>query len=285
MRQRLLLVFFGFFIVSPFACAASMLGGAPAQQSFHEADPTQTYQSAGQHAIQVASADKAKIQQSASESHAKSVQPVAQSANASDGNQVAVNQAIQKNNYRQLEQQLTQLTQSDLQFQATQNSKVEMLSGQIIKLQQKQAELVQLMQLFNQQVVAFNRSGHMKSVSLAAVDGHEGANFIQQFQSQYSMYVIVLLLAAILLMLMFRRRTSATEKPQASIAEEEIDTKDEYDFMGSSEAIPAKLDLAHAYLAMEDFAAADKALQQVLASGTAEQKAEAKTMLASIPKS
>ena len=44
----------------------------------------------------------------------------------------------------------------------------------------------------------------------------------------------------------------------------------EYDFMGSSEGIPAKLDLARAYIAMEDFTAARETLAEILGEGSEE---------------
>lgn len=57
------------------------------------------------------------------------------------------------------------------------------------------------------------------------------------------------------------------------------DTKSEYDFMGSREAIPAKLDLARSYITMRDYDQAKTVLQAVLASGDDEQRSEAESLL------
>ena len=49
--------------------------------------------------------------------------------------------------------------------------------------------------------------------------------------------------------------------------------------MGSSEGIPAKLDLARAYIAMEDFASARETLIEILNEGNEEHRLEAKSLL------
>jgi FimV-like protein len=49
--------------------------------------------------------------------------------------------------------------------------------------------------------------------------------------------------------------------------------------MESEDAIPIKLDLARAYLEMNDFAAVELALRSVLQQGSEEQREEAKLLL------
>ncbi len=78
---------------------------------------------------------------------------------------------------------------------------------------------------------------------------------------------------------------AATLNPPEAIKpkEEENDTQCEYDFMGSSEAIPAKLDLARAYIAMEDYVAARETLAEIIGDGNSEEhRQEAKVLLAKI---
>lgn len=57
------------------------------------------------------------------------------------------------------------------------------------------------------------------------------------------------------------------------------DIKDEYDFMNSQEAIPAKLDLARAYMDMDDFQSAEHVLQEVIEKGNATERKQAKKLL------
>lgn len=58
--------------------------------------------------------------------------------------------------------------------------------------------------------------------------------------------------------------------------------EEEYDFLNTDEAIPLRLDLARAYLEMENYVEAKTALQTVLEKGTQEQKLEAKELMAYI---
>ncbi len=57
---------------------------------------------------------------------------------------------------------------------------------------------------------------------------------------------------------------------------------DEFDYLASSEAVPAKLDLARAYLQMEDFASAKKVLQEILTQGNIQQRDYAAQLLTQI---
>jgi FimV-like protein len=58
--------------------------------------------------------------------------------------------------------------------------------------------------------------------------------------------------------------------------------KDEYDFMNSDEGIAAKLDLARAYIDMEDHESARWVLKDVIAKGNAGEKKQAKQLMESI---
>ncbi len=59
----------------------------------------------------------------------------------------------------------------------------------------------------------------------------------------------------------------------------DIKKSDEYDFMNSRESIPAKLDLARAYIDMGDSASAETALKDVLKNGNKEQRKQARDLL------
>ncbi len=55
--------------------------------------------------------------------------------------------------------------------------------------------------------------------------------------------------------------------------------------MGTQEAVPAKLDLARAYLAMEDYRSAHHVLVQVINLGNLSQRQEAESLMKQIPSS
>ncbi|MBA2654015.1 MAG: hypothetical protein H0U71_02980 [Gammaproteobacteria bacterium] len=82
-----------------------------------------------------------------------------------------------------------------------------------------------------------------------------------------SLGLLALILLSYLLKRSFRPRATATAR------------KDEYDYMGSKESIPSKLDLASAYIDMGDYSAAEVALKEVLAKGNEEQKKGARDLL------
>ena len=65
-------------------------------------------------------------------------------------------------------------------------------------------------------------------------------------------------------------------------SQESHDTEGEYDYLGSEEGVAAKLDLARAYLAMDDRNAAQSTLQQVLKQGDKAQQQQARDLLKSL---
>ena len=115
--------------------------------------------------------------------------------------------------------------------------------------------------------------------------------FRQQIsQLQYTVYGLAALVVLLALLSMARRpKKSAKNKIAVAPPKQtpdsgktikiEDDTAGEYDFMGSSEGIPAKLDLARAYIAMEDFTAARETLAEILGEGSEEHRQEARSLL------
>lgn len=76
--------------------------------------------------------------------------------------------------------------------------------------------------------------------------------------------------------------SNANEPNLASVvseAAEDVDTKAEYDFMATEEAIPAMLDLARSYVAMDNFLEAKTVLEEVVKRGDAAQSEEAQDLL------
>ncbi|MDF1759564.1 MAG: hypothetical protein P1U40_03405 [Coxiellaceae bacterium] len=90
--------------------------------------------------------------------------------------------------------------------------------------------------------------------------------------------------ASVALLLMLIWFAWPKNKPKAKPVRATSDSQSEYDFMATSEAIPAKLDLARAYLAMEDFDSAKGVCAEVFRKGDEQQKQQAQTILAEITK-
>lgn len=74
-----------------------------------------------------------------------------------------------------------------------------------------------------------------------------------------------------------------SERQEPSLATEEEfdnkDIKDEYDFMNSLEAMPAKLDLARAYMDMDDYPSAENLLKEIIKKGNDAERKRARQML------
>lgn len=85
--------------------------------------------------------------------------------------------------------------------------------------------------------------------------------------------IAVILLIIILLIILIKR---CKKQP---VIQKESEQDADYDFMGSDESIPSKLDLARTYIDMGDAKDAKKVLQEIIQIGNAEQQQEAKDLL------
>jgi FimV-like protein len=205
---------------------------------------------------------------------------------------------------QELETQLSQLNQANTTFQRQTDQRIDVLNQEHNVLQGKLSALGQVLGILNQEVTQLNQQitsaqkqlstnltpQQQQSMQATTTDG-----FVKSLEgsktTQYILYAILILLIIIIMMLIPRRggyKIQAVAEGAAGGAnaanESTEDTKDEYDFMNSDEAIPAKLDLARAYMAMEDYTSARKVLDQVQRTGNDEQKSEAEKMFEKIPK-
>ena len=195
----------------------------------------------------------------------------------------------------ELQDRLAQVGQAGLLYQQETNQRIEGFSDTVSKMQTQLNQLTQALALINQEVARV--SGQASAVLPGLSSGSTTTQEINRFvfwSQEYALYIIAVLLLTIVY-LMATRRSAAVKSHQSAVSvapsaqaatssvleddDSDDDIKDEYDFMGSTEAIPAKLDLAHAYIAMEDFKAARKVLRQVIASGNVAQQQEAKNIL------
>ncbi|PHQ81005.1 MAG: hypothetical protein COB66_03420 [Coxiella sp. (in: Bacteria)] len=208
---------------------------------------------------------------------------------------------------KELESQLSELNHANASFQQQTDQRIDVLNQEHTLLQGKLTNIGQVLGILNQEVTQLSQQIQtaQKQLTTTTTAGHTqlataSPSMMSTFETkiehqsatQYVLYAILVLLIVIILMLIPRRKgyrmetVAVTETGGASASNDtkESDTKDEYDFMGSEEAIPAKLDLARAYMAMEDYVSARKVLQQVTKKGDKEQRAEAKAMIDKIPK-
>ncbi len=206
-------------------------------------------------------------------------------------------QANSTRHIQDLEDQMIQLQQSYLLFQQETRQQVDVLQQKTLAIQAEIEQLAGVFKVLNQQL-ELNKSelntheraiNHLSSETLT----HFWTQLIQFFNNTDEL--LLLLSALVLLMLLaivrhFRRHRKPPKlvvvRPsdlQSENHDSLDDTKNEYDFMGSSEGIPAQLDLARAYIAMENYAGARMVLENVSAKGDAEQRQEARDLLTKIP--
>lgn len=91
-------------------------------------------------------------------------------------------------------------------------------------------------------------------------------------------FIGVALLLIILLWLPMPKSNNAKRR-EPVLNGNDLDVKNEYDYMNSDEAIPAKLDLARAYIDMDDHLSAEQVLKDVVAKGDEKQRQHAKRLM------
>jgi FimV-like protein len=170
------------------------------------------------------------------------------------------------NTYQALQTEMSQLGQIN--------------AAAVTKLSIRIDGLSQQNQLLEQQVEQLQ--GELQSVS----DGVSNANTTPvstDFVSlgQLSIWDIVLSALIIILFSMLFRVSRLIAASASKGASDEME--EEYNFMATEEAIPAKLDLARAYIQMEDTAQAAEVLNDILKCGDEEYTSIARELLASLP--
>ena len=183
-----------------------------------------------------------------------------------------------------LQAQLEQLNQNMLVFQQKINAQLIDLENKNQFLQQQLDQLTQAMVLLNQETVTMRSQGNLSS----GVQSRHGltnhwVNWMHSIENRWGsttfkgVIVAVTLILILVIGMIWPRRKSSKKEETAE------DTQDEYDYLGSAESMPAKLDLARTYLAMEDYVAAKEVLAEVIERGNPAQRQEAADLLKAMP--
>ncbi len=178
---------------------------------------------------------------------------------------------------KQVQDQISQMNQSNFAFQEAMNQRVLQLSQVNAALQDKIITLNAALTALAQQVQKISALAPIPAPVVAS----PAVVQTPAVWEKYSLYIIVFLLLLVLFLLLPKSQSS--KKSVKKTVKIDPDLKDEYDFMSTEEAIPAKLDLAHAYIAMEDFPAALLVLKEIMQIGNTKQKEDARELLAKIP--
>lgn len=174
-----------------------------------------------------------------------------------------------------MKQELIQLNRNMLLFQQTTNNKIDDLEKELATVQARLKQVAQAFVMLNKDVSALKQGGMSTSVKLTSTPWFP-----------WPIIVAGSIVAALLLMLiiwLWRRKSVKVVPTAEKTAEKQDDTEDEYDYIGSDEGIAAKLNLARAYIAMEDYAAAKKIIDEVLLNGDEQQRLDAAALAKTLP--
>ena len=121
-------------------------------------------------------------------------------------------------------------------------------------------------------------------------------NQISPVQSNNDVTVLVLLSVLMMFLILMgcverqtptKKIAKVTKQPKAQpqpMPELKREAQDEeYDFMGSQEAVPARFNLAEAYMQMREFQQAKRVLEGILDQGDSDQRQKASALLSQLP--
>jgi FimV-like protein len=180
---------------------------------------------------------------------------------------------------------MMQLSQQVMNYQQGMSQRVDRVRDHNAEISRHLEQLEQVMQMFAQQLKAVEAGKTPpKMPEVAAISQKEQVKPWQDWPV-WAWAGLGALAATLLLSLgvwLGSRRRVATVSEAVAVRSEPLakqSTKNEFDFMASSEAVPAKLDLARAYLAMDDTPSAVRVLQEVLTCGDEKYVSLAKELL------
>lgn len=178
---------------------------------------------------------------------------------------------------------VSSLSSDALHYRHAISQRLGTLQGQLLVQQARMIvlnkEVVSLTQQLNRVTLLQNQQKNtVNQISTSLLPWVTIEHHVQQHWVAYVVGLIALFL--FLLWFAFGFRTNLPDTVDVSV---QRDTPQEYDFLGSPEGVVAKLDLARAYFAMQDFSQMRTVLSEVLSNGNMEQRTAAQDLLNKIP--
>ena len=182
-------------------------------------------------------------------------------------------------NVQALQAQIVRLAQMTNSTQEQLSDRLTAVSQQNRELEKKLAGMTKAMQ---QMQLVINQMGDSSSDASTAPSPVAGAN--TKIVQAWKPWLIVLSGVVVLLLLLnIYSIWSARHYAARSSGVGELD--EEYDFMSTEEAMPAKLDLARAYVQMGDAVQAREVLEEILASKNPDYVTQARALMKSLSES
>jgi len=179
---------------------------------------------------------------------------------------------------RELEDQLSTLNAQVAQYQKQNDSHFSTLQGQVLVLQSRLTSMSKAVTILHQnQVLLQNRLNPVDAATISGASVSIWQRLTQHMAHYYLIYIMVIILLLLIVFYFFVPRQSVDASGK------QVQSSQEYDFLGSPEGVSAKLDLARAYFAMQDFVQMRAILQEVLKIGDTEQRRVAQSLMDDIP--
>ena len=204
----------------------------------------------------------------------------------------SANAVVDHDSSAMLQAELTQLNQNSLQFRQQANGRLKQLNSQNQQLQQRLQNLEKVVRLLNQELIQLKGSHSASQLQPQNSQFQSFFNgwiaYLKQIlgENAYKAAISGMLVALLLILWALWPRKRKNQKNQRALDDQPaIGGADEaeYDYMGSAESIPAKINLARTYIAMEDLVSARKVIKQVSEQGSEEQRREADELLKGLP--
>ena len=199
--------------------------------------------------------------------------------------------SVSEPQFLQLQQLVIQLNKNINQLQQQLNTNIAELKQENYRLTERVQNLEIVARLLN---VEFHTLKKVQSTNeVNQIKQNDSASFFQLTYQQIHTYVakkskffwmtliaLTILILLLIKLLIYSHPRNLVKKEKVSNNMEE----DEYDFMNSKDAIPAKFDLANAYIQMGNIKEAVHVLTDIIKVGTEKEKKKAQELLQKIQK-
>ena len=177
-----------------------------------------------------------------------------------------------------LQAQIVRLGQMTTSSQQQMSDRITALSKQNQLLEQKINDVIKVIQPMQKVVMQMDAKPATQSVPQpVSVTSDQTARWFP-WLVLLSVLVLLLVVANLYTLRLVRRQPSTP----SSLTSSQDELEEEYNFMATEEAIPAKLDLVRAYIEMNDYQQAREVLTEILACKNPEFIAQAEVLLTSL---
>lgn len=188
-----------------------------------------------------------------------------------------------------LKQEIVLLTKKINEIREDTENRLSDLEADNLSLEQRLVAMAERVNVLIEDVsahsISINKLLDIMNEELQAIDTSLSETIIG------SIVVILFILIAYLTISLFKKpKPKIVKEPkqkfikQDPVFEDDDDLEDEYDFINSDEGIPAKIDLARAYIDMDNPNSALKILEEVISKGNDQQQKIAQTLIQRIRK-